>query len=101
MKLRCKLADIRPGEPKQLSIEGRAPIAIYRVNDDYFATDDTCSHGEASLCDGLLDGFIIECPYHAGTFDVRTGKALTFPATQDLKTYPLRFEGPDLILEID
>ena len=76
-------------------------IAIYTVGDDVFATDNICTHGHARLCDGFLDGHDIECPLHQGKFDVRNGKATCEPATEALRTYPVRIGGQRVFLQID
>lgn len=75
-------------------------IAIYTVGDDVFATDNLCTHGNARLCDGFLDGHEIECPLHQGRFDVRNGKATCEPATEPLRTYPVRIEGSRVFLQV-
>jgi len=89
MEVRCDAAEVPEGHSKQIIVEGRAPIAIYRVEGNFYATDDICTHGEASLCDGWLEGAIVECPFHAGKFDVRTGEAIEYPAVIPLRTYPV------------
>lgn len=69
---------------------GLPAIAIYRIGDQFFATDDTCSHGDASLADGFLcEDYSIECPYHSGRFDVRDGQPITLPCTTALQSYPV------------
>jgi naphthalene 1,2-dioxygenase system ferredoxin subunit len=83
------------GEVVGAVAEGRR-IAVYNVGGTFFATDDLCTHGSALLSDGWLDGDEIECPLHAGRFDVKTGKAICAPVTRDVATYPVRAEGDDL-----
>src|SRR5688500_13341139 len=73
-------------------VEGR-DLALYSVNGEGFATSNTCTHGQARLCDGFLEGHEIECPLHQGKFDVRTGKAMCAPLTEDLRSYPVKIEG--------
>jgi naphthalene 1,2-dioxygenase system ferredoxin subunit len=73
-------------------------IAIYRYGDDFFATDNICTHAHAYLSDGFQEGCTIECPLHAGCFDIRTGKALTAPLTEDIRTYPVRIEGENVLV---
>lgn len=75
-------------------------IAIYTIGDDVYATDNLCTHGNARLCDGFLDRHEIECPLHQGKFDVRDGKATCEPATEPLRTYPVRIEGQRVFLQI-
>lgn len=75
-------------------------IALYRVGDEVFATDNICTHGHARLCDGFLDGHEIECPLHQGKFDIRDGKAMCAPLTENLRIYPIRIEGGLVFVEI-
>ncbi len=76
-------------------------VALYRVKDQYYATDDLCSHAEASLSEGDLKGFVIHCPRHGGQFDVRSGEARHFPAHAPLRVYHVKTEGPDIFVEIE
>ena len=64
-----------------------AEVAIYNVEGCFYATQDQCTHGLASLSDGFLIGEFIECPLHQGMFDVRTGEATAAPCDTTLKTY--------------
>jgi len=77
--------EVRDLEILRVTPKGYPPIAVYRLGDAYFATDDTCSHGDASLADGFLDeDCSVECPYHAGRFDIRTGLPQRGPARDPL-----------------
>jgi naphthalene 1,2-dioxygenase system ferredoxin subunit len=80
---------------------GRRQIAIYLIHGNVFASDNHCTHGDARLCDGFLEGHEIECPHHQGRFDVRSGAATCAPATVALATYPARLEGERVQLLID
>jgi naphthalene 1,2-dioxygenase system ferredoxin subunit len=80
---------------------GQRQIAIYLIHGAVFATDNHCTHGDARLCDGFLEGHEIECPHHQGRFDVRSGAATCAPATVALATYPARLEGERVQLLID
>ncbi len=75
-----------------IDLEGKS-VALYKVDGEVFATDNICSHGNARLCDGFLEGHEIECPLHQGKFDVRNGKAMCAPLTEDIKIYPVKIEG--------
>ena len=76
-------------------------IAIYTVGDAVYATDNVCTHGHARLCEGFLEGHEIECPLHQGRFDVRTGQPTCAPATEALRSYPVKVEGGRVWLAID
>lgn len=80
---------------------GGRRIAIYLVQGEVFATDNVCTHGQADLCDGFLEGHEIECPFHQGRFDVRTGQAVAAPATEALATYPARRQGTKVQIRVD
>ncbi len=76
-------------------------IAIYTVGDATYATDNICTHGQARLCDGFLDGHEIECPLHQGKFDVRDGRPTCEPVTEAIRSYPVRIAGQRVYLQID
>jgi nitrite reductase/ring-hydroxylating ferredoxin subunit len=75
-------------------------IALYNVAGKIYATDNICSHAFALLSDGWLDGVEIECPLHAGRFDVTTGKGLGPPIPSDIKTYKVRVVGIDVQIDM-
>jgi naphthalene 1,2-dioxygenase system ferredoxin subunit len=74
------------------AIVGGTKIALYAVDGEYYATADLCTHGAASLADGYLDGELIECPLHQGTFNVKTGAAVGAPCTVAIRTFPVKVE---------
>jgi naphthalene 1,2-dioxygenase system ferredoxin subunit len=88
----CSLDDIPQDDVVGMQVQGR-DIAFYRVDGDVYATDNICTHGHARLCDGFLEGHEIECPLHQGRFDVRSGKAMCAPLTEDIRSYPIKIEG--------
>lgn len=79
---------------------GGRDIALYSVDGEIYASDNICTHGHARLCDGFLDGHEIECPLHQGKFDVRSGKALCAPLTEDIRTYPVKIEDGRVFLAL-
>lgn len=88
--------EVDPGGVRRVVVPDHAPLALVRIGDAFYLTDDTCTHGAASLADGQLDGAEIECPFHGGRFDVRTGEARRFPCTEPLRTYAVRVEGENI-----
>jgi 3-phenylpropionate/trans-cinnamate dioxygenase ferredoxin component len=79
---------------------GPLAIAVYRAKGDFYATQDTCTHEQAYLSDGILIDCVVECPFHQGRFDVRTGKALSAPAFVPLKTYPLKIVDGKIYVKV-
>lgn len=91
--------DIPEDDVIGIDISGKS-IALYRVEGDVFATANLCTHGNARLCDGFLEGHEIECPLHQGKFDIRNGKAMCAPLTEDVKTYPVKIDGGRVFVAI-
>ena len=92
--------DIPPNDVIGVLIGGR-DIALYRVEGEVFATDNLCSHGQARLCDGFLLGHEIECPFHQGRFDIRSGQATCEPATEAVRSYPVKIVAGRVHLGVD
>jgi naphthalene 1,2-dioxygenase system ferredoxin subunit len=93
--------DIIPEDaPHAVLVDGRE-IAVYQVDGEVYATDNLCTHGDARLCDGYLEGHEIECPLHQGRFDVRTGHAMCAPLTAGIRIYPARLDGERVLVKIE
>ncbi|MBC3190450.1 bifunctional 3-phenylpropionate/cinnamic acid dioxygenase ferredoxin subunit [Pseudonocardia sp. C8] len=80
-----ELSDIPVGE--SVRVQGRVAIAVFNVDGDLYAIDDTCTHQDASLSDGWLEGCAVECPLHAACFDLRTGQPSGPPAKTPVRTH--------------
>ncbi len=92
----AKSADLEPGQCTCVIVGGRK-VALYNVEGTIYATDDTCSHAEASLTEGcLLNGEEIECPRHGARFNVKTGQALSLPAWAPIETYEVKVEDGEI-----
>jgi nitrite reductase/ring-hydroxylating ferredoxin subunit len=96
----CKVADVPDDGGLRIELEGRDPLAVFRTGGEYFVVDDICTHGNASLCEGEIIGEDIECPFHRGTFDLRTGRPTSAPCTIAIRTYRCELRGEVLYAEI-
>jgi 3-phenylpropionate/trans-cinnamate dioxygenase ferredoxin subunit len=76
-------------------------IAVFNVEGTLFAISDTCTHAEASLSEGRVDGQTVECPLHGACFDLRTGEALTPPAIEPVQTFRVLAQEDDIYVEIE
>ena len=95
----CSLDDIGEGRIGSAVLPDGRRVAVYLVDGRAHATDDRCTHGESSLADeGWLDGHVVECGRHMGTFDVRTGQPLGPPCTKALRTYPVEIHAGQVML---
>lgn len=74
-------------------------IAVFNLDNAYFAIEDVCTHDGGELASGKMDGDQIICPRHGARFCVRNGKALTAPAYEDVETFPVRVE--DGMVQVD
>ncbi len=96
-----RAADVPPNSVRQIVLEGRPPIALYHLVDGFFATDDLCSHGEASLAEGDIEDGEIVCPFHLGKFDIRSGMPTAAPCQVAIKAYPVVLdENGNLYIEM-
>lgn len=96
----AQLTGLTPGACHKVAVEG-LQIALFNVGGTVYATDDTCTHAEASLTEGELDGHEVICPRHGARFDVRTGRALTLPAVVPVESYPVKVEGQDILVDLE
>lgn len=76
-------------------------IAVCKVNGDYYAVHNKCSHADASFDNGRVRGHRLLCPLHGAIFDVRDGSVLSAPALQPIKTYPIRINNDAIQVCID
>ncbi len=74
--------------------------AVYRFNGKVYATDGLCTHEKVHLADGLVMQHVVECPKHNGRFDIRDGRALGAPVCVNLKTYPAKIEGGQVLVQL-
>lgn len=91
--------DLEPGSAVRVEAGGLA-LAVFRVGDEFYATDDQCTHGPGLLHEGCLTGYEIECDFHQGSFDIRTGEVIEPPCTVPLRVYPIRIDGGRVLVEV-
>jgi 3-phenylpropionate/trans-cinnamate dioxygenase ferredoxin subunit len=91
----AKLGDIPSSGKLCLEVEDRF-VVIVRIEDQFFCLDDVCTHDGGPLGEGELTGFCLACPRHGAQFDVRTGAAVTMPATEPTVIHEIRVVGDEL-----
>ncbi|GLS13948.1 ferredoxin [Hydrogenophaga sp. Root209] len=86
------VADVDEDDTHSVEVDGKR-VCLYKLGGEIYATDGTCTHGEADLSLGMVvNSCLIECPLHEGTFDIRTGRAVDAPCTEPLHCYPVKVE---------
>ena len=82
----CPASDVEPDTPVRVLLDGMA-YALFSLNGQFYVTQDHCTHGPGSLAEGFVMGTEIECPFHQGRFDIRTGHPTGAPCTVALRTW--------------
>ncbi len=97
----CKTDELKPGEA--LRINTTPPLAVFRLEDGFYAIEDTCSHAQSALTAGEvdLDDCTVECPYHGSQFQIKTGRVLSLPATKPIKTFAVTVVGNEVFVETE
>ena len=96
----CDKIDIDFEDLKRFDYEDKT-FCIYNIKDGFYATDGMCTHEDVHLEDGLVTDDEIECPMHQGIFNIKSGEALSPPACEDLKTYPVKVDNDKIFIKID
>ncbi len=99
MLLVCPLAALPPGDARR--VDANPPIAVFHTEEgELFALDDTCTHQDASLADGWVEGCEVECPLHASRFDLRTGAVDAPPAKRPVRSHQVVVEDDVIYVEL-
>ena len=96
----CPTSDVAEGAVKSFEV-GNNVIAVYNLGGTFYATDNECTHGAASLADGILEDDIIECTLHFGAFNVKTGAAVQAQCFTALRTYKVVVENGQVMVDLD
>ncbi len=95
----CALAELTDQEPLAVTI-GDTEVAVIKTEGEVFAIRDECSHAAIALSEGEVEDCHVECWLHGSTFDLRTGKPTTLPATEPVPVYPVRVDGDDVLVDV-
>lgn len=94
----CPLSELSRGDA--VRVDAEPPIAVFHTEDgELYAIDDTCTHQDASLVEGWVEGCEVECPLHASRFDLRTGEVDAPPAKRPVRTHRVVVEGDEIFVE--
>lgn len=89
--------ELAPGQMMQVEAGGRR-LLLANVDGHFYAVDDLCTHEDIPLYLGCLQGELIKCSLHGSRFNLRTGEVMDAPADENLRTYPVRVEGEDILV---
>ena len=88
----CRADEVRPGCALRVE-SGALALAVFNVDGAFYVTDDACTHGPGSLSEGSIEGEVVECDFHNGAFNIRTGAVVKPPCMVPVRTYPAQVDG--------
>jgi nitrite reductase/ring-hydroxylating ferredoxin subunit len=95
----CSADEVAEGAALKVEAEGLV-LAVFNVEGVYFVMDDNCSHGPGSLSEGYVEGDVVECNFHGGQFNIRTGEVVSPPCMIPQKIYPARVEAGKVVIDV-
>ena len=96
----CSAAEVAPGTALKVET-GELALAVFNVAGEFFVTDDMCTHGPGSLSEGYIEGDVVECNFHNGQFNIKTGAVVGPPCMVPVKTYKTMVENGRVLIEVD
>jgi nitrite reductase/ring-hydroxylating ferredoxin subunit len=94
----CNASDVEIGGALRVERDDLA-LAVFNIEGEFFVTDDACTHGPGSLSEGYIEGDIVECNFHNGQFNIKTGEVVAPPCTIPIKTYKTVVENGKVFIE--
>ena len=95
----CSTSDVAPGSALKVEM-GDLMLAVFNVDGEFFVTDDTCTHGPGSLSEGYIEDDVVECNFHNGQFNIRTGEVVSPPCMIPIKTYAVSLVDDRVTIEV-
>jgi nitrite reductase/ring-hydroxylating ferredoxin subunit len=96
----CSAAEVAPGSAVRVEAAGLA-LAVFNLNGEFYVTDDQCTHGPGLLSEGFIDGDVVECNFHNGQFNIRTGEVVAPPCMVPIKVYRTTVENGRVLIETE
>ncbi len=96
----CEIDQVAVGAALRVEVDGLA-VAVFNVEGEFYVTDDACTHGPGLLSEGYIDGDLVECNFHNGQFNIRTGEVAAPPCMIPVKTYRVTVDGGKVFIETE
>ena len=90
----AKVNEMPPGTAREFQADGRM-IALFNVDGNFYAVDNTCLHRGGPLGEGTLEGEVVTCPWHGWQYNVKSGEAV-FNEQIKVQCYEVKVEGDDI-----
>jgi nitrite reductase/ring-hydroxylating ferredoxin subunit len=95
----CSAAEIAPGNVLRVETAGLT-LAVFNIDGEFYVTNDACTHGPGSLSEGFIEGEVVECNFHNGQFNIKTGAVVSPPCMVPVKTYRTAVENGRVLIEL-
>jgi nitrite reductase/ring-hydroxylating ferredoxin subunit len=95
----CSVSDVAPGAALRVE-SGDLALAVFNLDGEFYVTDDACTHGPGSLSEGYIEGDIVECNFHNGQFNIKTGEVVAPPCMVPVKTYRAVVEDGKVFIDL-
>jgi nitrite reductase/ring-hydroxylating ferredoxin subunit len=95
----CNADHVAVGTALKVEKDGLV-LAVFNVDGEFYVLDDQCTHGPGSLSEGYIEGDVVECNFHNGQFNIRTGEVVLPPCMIPMKTYPTSVENGKVVIEV-
>ena len=95
----CSTDDVAPGAALKVEIEGLT-LAVFNVGGEFYVTDDACTHGPGSLSEGYIEDDVVECNFHNGQFNIRSGEVVSPPCMVPVRSYPAIVADGKVTIEV-
>ena len=96
----CSTGDVAPGNALKVET-GELALAVFNVDGEFYVTDDLCTHGPGSLSEGYIEGDVVECNFHNGQFNIKTGEVVSPPCMVPIKTYKTSVENGRVLIDTE
>jgi len=95
----CSTSDVAPGSALKVET-GDLVLAVFNIDGEFYVTDDTCTHGPGSLSEGYIEDDVVECNFHNGQFNIKTGEVVSPPCMIPIKTYAVSVVDDRVTIEV-
>jgi len=95
----CAVDDVAPGTALKVEADDLV-VAVFNLDGRFYVTDDACTHGPGSLSEGFIEDDVVECNFHNGQFNIRTGEVVSPPCMLPVRTYPTVVEDGSIYIEV-
>ena len=95
----CSVAEVEPGNALRVE-RGELTLAVFNLEGEFFVTNDACTHGPGSLSEGYIEGDVVECNFHNGQFNIKTGEVVAPPCMMPVQTYRALVQNGKVFIEV-